>query len=231
MRTWPIWPRTSRRWTCVTVRSPARSRIGRRRVIGGVVAAVAFLAAAGRCGRRGRARPGRRADPAAGRQHAVAGRPEPSDRTAPGPTARADPTAVESTASDPDPTDLYRHRDGLLRPDARSSGDTARLYTWAGNGRSRGAARRSRRVAAVANADRRRQTASGGLGRRRRGASTWPTSTAAASASCSTPVDGQCWGPVWAGDSAVSSAWPSSTRTDGGLQDTKGVYDFGQDRF
>ena len=109
-----------------------------------------------------------------------------------------------------------------------SSGDTARLYTWVGNEEpQRGA--RVPRSAAVANL-----TVSPD-GRRL----AWVDDKAAlyvANNDGSSPrklldsVDGQCWGPVWSGDSAQLGV-AVITRTDGDYQDTKGVYDFGQDRF
>ena len=200
-------------------------RIGRRRVIIGVAAAVAFLAAAG--GVAVAAVPDRGAAPILPPSDSTPWpSPEPSVGPTPGPTTEPS-RPVESTASD-DPTTSTNIGTVYYGPMPDSSGDTARLYTWVGNEEpQRGA--RVPRSAAVANL-----TVSPD-GRRL----AWVDDKAAlyvANNDGSSPrklldsVDGQCWGPVWSGDSAQLGV-AVITRTDGDYQDTKGVYDFGQDRF
>jgi len=99
-------------------------RIGRRRVIGGVAAAVAFLAAAG--GVAVAAVPDRGAAPILPPSDSTPWpSPEPSVGPTPGPTT--DPSRpVESTASD-DPTTSTNIGTVYYGPMPDSSGDTARL--------------------------------------------------------------------------------------------------------
>ena len=200
-------------------------RIGRRRAIGGVVAAFAFVAVAG--GVAVAAVPDRGAAPILPPgDNTPWPSPKPSVGPSPGPTTEPS-RPVESTASD-DPTISTNIGMVYYGPTPGSSGDTAHLYTWAGNEEPKRGARVPR-IAAVANL-----TVSPD-GRRL----AWVDDKAAlyvANNDGSSPrklldsVDGQCWGPVWSGDSAQLGV-AVVTRTDGDYQDTKGVYDFGQDRF
>jgi TolB protein len=200
-------------------------RIGRRRAIGGVVAAAAFVAVAG--GVAVAAVPDRDAAPILPPSNST---PRPTAPSTPGPTTApstpASPDATESALTQPPVSTAL----GTIfyGPAPGSDGDKTRLFSWTGSGApQRGA--EIPRLAAVAN------TTVSPDGRR----VAWVDDDAAlfvanvdgtGKRKLLDSVDGQCWGPVWAGDSQ-SLGVAVIDRTGGDYKDTKGVYDFTQERF
>jgi Tol biopolymer transport system component len=147
-----------------------------------------------------------------------------------------DPTTAPSTPGTPDATESTQTSQAtsaelgtlFYGPAPGTIGDRTRLFSWTGSGApQRGA--EIPRLAAMLNA-----TVSPD-GRR----VAWVDDAAAlyvadvdgsGKRKLLDSVDGQCWGPVWSGDSRTLGV-AVFDRTGEDYKDTKGVYDFDQERF